>query len=99
MQQHPAVPSGVPVPGDVLAGKYRIERKPKNLFLTRRPDGTPLLKVLDFGLSKFIATGDSVKEASLTATGLIMGSIHYMSPEQIRSLKYADVRTDIWPSA
>ncbi|WP_437776439.1 serine/threonine-protein kinase [Sorangium sp. So ce1097] len=77
-------------------GIIHRDLKPKNLFLTRRPDGTPLLKVLDFGLSKFIATGDSVKEASLTATGVIMGSIHYMSPEQIRSLKYADVRTDIW---
>ncbi|WP_437808833.1 protein kinase domain-containing protein [Sorangium sp. So ce1078] len=77
-------------------GIIHRDLKPKNLFLTRRPDGTPLLKVLDFGLSKFIATGDSVKEASLTATGLIMGSIHYMSPEQIRSLKFADVRTDIW---
>ncbi|WP_437587057.1 protein kinase domain-containing protein [Sorangium sp. So ce1000] len=77
-------------------GIIHRDLKPKNLFLTRRPDGTPLLKVLDFGLSKFIATGDSLKEASLTATGLIMGSIHYMSPEQIRSLKYADVRTDIW---
>ncbi|KYF46971.1 protein kinase [Sorangium cellulosum] len=77
-------------------GIIHRDLKPKNLFLTRRPDGTPLLKVLDFGLSKFIATGDSAKEASLTATGLIMGSIHYMSPEQIRSLKYADVRTDIW---
>ncbi|WP_437659549.1 serine/threonine-protein kinase [Sorangium sp. So ce1182] len=77
-------------------GIIHRDLKPKNLFLTRRPDGAPLLKVLDFGLSKFIATGDSVKEASLTATGLIMGSIHYMSPEQIRSLKYADVRTDIW---
>ncbi|WP_437894492.1 serine/threonine-protein kinase [Sorangium sp. So ce124] len=77
-------------------GIIHRDLKPKNLFLTRRPDGTPLLKVLDFGLSKFIATGDSVKEASLTATGLIMGSIHYMSPEQIRSLKYADIRTDIW---
>ncbi|WP_437671670.1 protein kinase domain-containing protein [Sorangium sp. So ce131] len=77
-------------------GIIHRDLKPKNLFLTRRPDGTPLLKVLDFGLSKFIATGDSVKEASLTATGLIMGSIHYMSPEQIRSLKYAHVRTDLW---
>ncbi|MGK4000548.1 protein kinase domain-containing protein [Sorangium sp. So ce1024] len=77
-------------------GIIHRDLKPKNLFLTRRPDGTPLLKVLDFGLSKFIATGDSVKEASLTATGVIMGSIHYMSPEQIRSLKYADIRTDIW---
>ncbi|WP_437331359.1 serine/threonine-protein kinase [Sorangium sp. So ce394] len=77
-------------------GIIHRDLKPKNLFLTRRPDGTPTLKVLDFGLSKFIAVGNSIKEASLTATGLIMGSIHSMSPEQIRSLKYADVRTDIW---
>ncbi|WP_441291465.1 protein kinase domain-containing protein [Sorangium sp. KYC3313] len=77
-------------------GIIHRDLKPKNLFLTRRPDGTPLLKVLDFGLSKFITSGDSAKEASLTATGLIMGSIHYMPPEQIRSLKFTDVRTDIW---
>ncbi|WP_437507176.1 serine/threonine protein kinase [Sorangium sp. So ce1099] len=77
-------------------GIIHRDLKPKNLFLTHHPDGSPLLKVLDFGLSKFIGMGDSAKEASLTATGLIMGSIHYMSPEQIRSLKYADVRTDLW---
>ncbi|WP_437730054.1 serine/threonine-protein kinase [Sorangium sp. So ce1335] len=77
-------------------GIIHRDLKPKNLFLTRRPDGTPILKVLDFGLSKFIAKGDSAREASITATGLTMGSIHYMPPEQIRSLKYADVRTDIW---
>ncbi|WP_437339425.1 protein kinase domain-containing protein [Sorangium sp. So ce394] len=79
-----------------VRGIIHRDLKPNNLFVTRRPDGTPLLKVLDFGLSKFIGVGDSVKEASLTATDRIMGSIHYMSPEQIRSLKYTDVRTDIW---
>lgn len=78
-------------------GIIHRDLKPKNLFLTRRPDGTPLIKVLDFGLSKFLFQGvDSPKDASLTATGLIVGSIHYMSPEQVRSLKYADARTDIW---
>lgn len=76
-------------------GIIHRDLKPKNLFLTRRPDGTPLLKVLDFGLSKMHVSGE-VEDVNLTATGLIMGSAHYMSPEQIRSLKYADVRTDLW---
>ena len=78
-------------------GIIHRDLKPKNLFLTKRPDGTPLIKVLDFGLSKFLFQGaEGLKDASLTATGLIIGSIHYMSPEQVRSLKYVDTRTDIW---
>ncbi|MCC6559184.1 MAG: serine/threonine protein kinase [Polyangiaceae bacterium] len=77
-------------------GILHRDLKPKNLFLTRRPDGTPLVKVLDFGLSKILQGTQGPADASLTATGLIAGSIHYMSPEQIRSLKHADARTDVW---
>jgi serine/threonine-protein kinase len=77
-------------------GIVHRDLKPKNIFLTRRPDGAPLAKVLDFGLSKILHAGEGPKDASLTATDLIIGSVHYMSPEQIRSLKYADARTDIW---
>ncbi|WP_437972519.1 protein kinase [Sorangium sp. So ce260] len=78
-------------------GIIHRDLKPKNLFLTQRADGSSLVKVLDFGLSKMLLAGaESVHEASLTATGVIMGSVHYMSPEQLRSLKHTDVRTDIW---
>ncbi|WP_437877173.1 protein kinase domain-containing protein [Sorangium sp. So ce513] len=69
--------------------------KPTNLFVTSRADGSPLVKVLDFGLSK-VMDGDASLEAGLTATNLVIGSPFYMSPEQIRSLKHVDARTDIW---
>jgi len=75
-------------------GIIHRDLKPKNLFITRRPDGRPLLKVLDFGLSKILA--DTADDTSLTATCVIMGSVPYMAPEQLRSLKHADARTDIW---
>ncbi|WP_437955723.1 serine/threonine-protein kinase [Sorangium sp. So ce119] len=78
-------------------GIIHRDLKPKNLFLAQRADGTSLVKVLDFGLSKMLLSGaESVQEASLTATGVIMGSVHYMSPEQLRSFKHTDVRTDVW---
>jgi hypothetical protein len=66
--------------------------KPANLFLTRRPDGTPQIKVLDFGIAK--AQGDS--NLNLTKTTSILGSPGYMSPEQLRSSKDVDIRSDIW---
>lgn len=76
-------------------GIIHRDLKPKNLFLTQRPDGTPLIKVLDFGLSKF-QSADGAKDLDLTATSLVVGSVHYMSPEQVRGLKFADALTDIW---
>jgi eukaryotic-like serine/threonine-protein kinase len=76
-------------------GIVHRDLKPANLFLTTRAEGSPLVKVLDFGLSK-MAAEDGAPEGSLTATGFVMGSPQYMSPEQIRSLKHVDWRTDIW---
>jgi hypothetical protein len=66
--------------------------KPSNFFLTRGADGTPLLKVLDFGISKAPVTIDE----GITHTQAIMGTPSYMSPEQMQSSKYVDARTDIW---
>ncbi len=66
--------------------------KPGNLFLTSRPDGTPLIKVLDFGIAK--APQDT--EHDLTGTHAILGSPSYMSLEQLRSSKLVDTRSDIW---
>jgi eukaryotic-like serine/threonine-protein kinase len=65
--------------------------KPANFFLTRGSDGAPLLKVLDFGISKTQSTG-----SNLTATQSVMGTPAYMSPEQMRSSRDVDHRTDIW---
>ncbi|HKY36437.1 MAG TPA: serine/threonine-protein kinase [Polyangiaceae bacterium] len=79
-------------------GVIHRDLKPANLFLTQRPDGSPLVKVLDFGISKAINVDDSALEPapSLTATHSLLGSPAYMSPEQIRRPKTVDTRTDIW---
>jgi hypothetical protein len=85
---------------DALAEAHSLgivhrDLKPANLFLTKRRDGTPLVKVLDFGISKSSARNEPVG-GSLTRTGEIMGSPLYMSPEQMKSTKGTDGRTDIW---
>ena len=74
-------------------GIVHRDLKPANLFLTRRADGSELVKVLDFGISKMEDPQDLV---SLTSTHEVMGSPQYMSPEQMRSAKHVDLRTDIW---
>ncbi|MBA3538481.1 MAG: serine/threonine protein kinase, partial [Deltaproteobacteria bacterium] len=65
--------------------------KPSNFFLTRRPDGSMLLKILDFGISKAPVGYDD-----LTGTQTIIGTPTYMAPEQMKSGKSADPRSDIW---
>src|SRR3984957_8798312 len=79
------------------AGIVHRDLKPSNLFITRRADGSPSLKLLDFGISKFTERqGESSVDPALTATATIMGSPSYMSPEQLRSTKEVDARTDVW---
>jgi eukaryotic-like serine/threonine-protein kinase len=73
-------------------GIVHRDLKPGNLFLTARPDGTPLIKVLDFGIAK--AQRD--RSFSLTHTSAVLGSPTYMSPEQLRSSRDVDVRSDVW---
>jgi serine/threonine-protein kinase len=73
-------------------GIIHRDLKPQNLFVTRRHDGTSLVKVLDFGISKSMASSDF----AATRTQAVMGSPAYMSPEQMRSAKFVDARTDVW---
>jgi serine/threonine-protein kinase len=70
--------------------------KAANLFLTRGPGGKPLIKVLDFGLSKVAGPEARASSMSLTSANHVLGSPHYMSPEQMRSSRDADARSDIW---
>src|SRR5690606_13178694 len=76
-------------------GIVHRDLKPANLFLTRRADGSPWIKVLDFGISKLVTHG-SRRDLALTGTQSVMGSPRYMSPEQMRSSRNVDARTDIW---
>ncbi|MBA3817941.1 MAG: protein kinase [Deltaproteobacteria bacterium] len=66
--------------------------KPTNLFVTWRPDGTSIIKVLDFGISKSPMGTDM----QLTQTQSLLGTPAYMSPEQMRSARLVDARSDIW---
>src|SRR4051812_7786583 len=78
-------------------GVIHRDLKPANLFLTQRNDGAPLVKVLDFGVAKAIATDqEALVLPSLTATQSVIGSPIYMSPEQVRKPRAVDVRTDVW---
>jgi tRNA A-37 threonylcarbamoyl transferase component Bud32 len=78
------------------AGIVHRDLKPSNLFVTRRADGSPCLKLLDFGISKFTSAGEDGTDPALTATATVMGSPSYMSPEQLKSTKEVDARTDVW---
>src|SRR3989440_9197180 len=76
------------------AGIAHRDIKPRNIML--RPDG--VVKVLDFGLAKLTEQkGDDLEAATLVHTkqGIVMGTAHYMSPEQARGQKM-DARTDIF---
>ncbi len=77
-------------------GIVHRDLKPSNLFLTRGSDGAPLVKVLDFGISKVKPRGASMQEAALTKTASVMGSPLYMAPEQMVSTRDVDARADIW---
>jgi eukaryotic-like serine/threonine-protein kinase len=75
-------------------GFVHRDLKPSNLFVARRADGSPLVKVLDFGISK--SSDDADAEVSLTGPAESLGTPLYMSPEQVRVARNVDHRTDIW---
>jgi serine/threonine-protein kinase len=77
-------------------GIVHRDLKPANLFLTQRADGSACVKVLDFGLSKLTDPGMCGSSAKLTRPTDVMGSPHYMAPEQLRAPCEADARADLW---
>jgi len=82
---------------EALAEAHRLgiihrDIKPPNMFLIRTPNGKVRLKLLDFGISKRIGA----ETKALTATGAMMGSPLYMSPEQLTDPRAVGPQTDIW---
>jgi serine/threonine-protein kinase len=83
-----------------VAGVVHRDLKPSNLFVGTRPDGSRLVKVLDFGISKLLrrphlSQGSAATDVS-TGRHAILGSPLYCSPEQIRASGDVDARTDLW---
>lgn len=71
--------------------------KPENLFLVKREKGLPIIKVLDFGVSKTALTGNMFGgQISVAKTQSLLGSPLYMSPEQLRGKIDVDATADIW---
>ncbi len=68
--------------------------KPDNLFLVRDPQGSFVVKVLDFGIAKVMDAAGGM--GSKTRTGMLLGTPGYMSPEQIKNSKGVDPRSDLW---
>ncbi|MDI1450246.1 serine/threonine protein kinase [Polyangium sp. 6x1] len=77
-------------------GIVHRDLKPANLFLTHREDGSPCIKVLDFGVSKHVPEDGESSDVEMTSNGDIMGSPLYMAPEQMRAAREVDARADIW---
>lgn len=74
-------------------GIVHRDLKPANLYLVKREDGTPLVKILDFGIAKL--TDDATQE--LTVAGQVFGTPWYMAPEQARGdLGKVGSATDLW---
>jgi serine/threonine-protein kinase len=75
------------------AGIVHRDLKPENLFLTRRDDGSPCVKILDFGIAKVILGAGSAKQTRTLGTPL------YMAPEQIVAAGPIDRRADLYALA
>ena len=76
------------------AGIVHRDLKPSNLFICRKPGAVwPIVKVLDFGISKCDADADGER---LTPHAAYFGTPHYAAPEQLRDAAAADERSDIW---
>ncbi|HEY3494021.1 MAG TPA: serine/threonine-protein kinase [Polyangiaceae bacterium] len=78
------------------AGIVHRDFKPSNLFVVQNGE-REIVKLLDFGIAKWFE-GEPSAEGALTEDNLVVGSAHYMSPEQTRG-ETVDPRSDVWSLA
>ena len=77
-------------------GVVHRDIKPSNLFVARVGERR-VVKVLDFGIAKIDPRlRESTDEKDLTRTGTVLGSPHYISPEQVQAQGEVDARADVW---
>ncbi|MCA9582733.1 MAG: amino-acid N-acetyltransferase, partial [Myxococcales bacterium] len=76
-------------------GIVHRDLKPANVFLAEDDAGQVHVKILDFGISKFTATDEGM-QAALTVEGVVLGTPHYMSPEQAGAQADVDHRADVY---
>jgi serine/threonine protein kinase len=74
-------------------GIIHRDLKPENLFCAEEPDGSIVLKIVDFGVSKQLSSRQLGSQTNPTES---VGSPQYMSPEQITTPSEVDPRTDLW---
>ncbi len=70
--------------------------KPENIFLIDDGTGEPNAKLIDFGVSKLVESSPEGDASNLTETGIVVGTVGYVSPEQISSPHEIDARADLW---
>lgn len=101
--QHLALPERIRLFREVCSGVQHAHQKgvihrdlkPSNILVTE-VDGRPVPKIIDFGIAKALATGDIQAMTFATQAHLVLGTPHYMSPEQIADVGGVDTRSDIY---
>jgi len=78
-------------------GIVHRDLKPENLFLHHREDGTTVVKILDFGISRMANAAATSGPLAMTQAGSVMGTPLYMAPEQAAGrVHLIGARTDVW---
>ena len=78
-----------------IKGVVHCDLKPTNVFLQALPDQADHVRLLDFGMAKFVEGSSSRAPAELTRAGVMIGTPAYMSPEQVKGAP-TDARTDVY---
>jgi serine/threonine protein kinase len=80
-----------------VSGVFHRVLKPDNIFLLHHKAGwADFVKIIDFGISKFQTVSGDESGMRMTATGVVMGTPFYLSPEQARGTHDADQRSDVY---